>query len=106
MIVLFPGTVVVYVPYRLLAPISIPGLMTWSVNWDVDNGDDEPLEEVGGYIDSVIQDQKMGVELETYTADLMKNASIEIYAEEFTDLLKAWAEGVEGAPAGTPGRGR
>ena len=31
MIVLFPGTVVVYIPYRLLAPFSIPGLISWSV---------------------------------------------------------------------------
>jgi len=31
MIILFPGTVVVYIPYRVLAPISMPGLMTWSM---------------------------------------------------------------------------
>ena len=31
MIVLFPGTVVVYIPYRMLAPFSIPGLLSWSV---------------------------------------------------------------------------
>ncbi len=31
MIVLFPGTVVVYIPYRLLAPFSIAGLISWSV---------------------------------------------------------------------------
>ncbi len=31
MIVLFPGTVVVYIPYRLLAPFSIPGLISWSM---------------------------------------------------------------------------
>ena len=30
MIVLFPGTVVVYVPYRLLAPFSMPALNSWS----------------------------------------------------------------------------
>ena len=64
------------------------------------------FEEVSGYIDGVLQDQKMGIELQKYTADLMQNASIEIYAEEFTDLLKVWAEGIEGAPTGTPGRGR
>ncbi len=31
MIILFPGTVVVYFPCRLLAPFSIPGLISWSV---------------------------------------------------------------------------
>ncbi len=31
MIVLFPGTVVVYIPYRLLAPFSIAELISWSV---------------------------------------------------------------------------
>lgn len=31
MIVLFPGTVVVYIPYRLLAPYSFPSTNTWSL---------------------------------------------------------------------------
>ena len=30
MIVVFPGTVVVYIPYRLLAPLSIPEVISWS----------------------------------------------------------------------------
>jgi len=30
MIVLFPGTVIVYIPYRLLAPYSAPELTSWS----------------------------------------------------------------------------
>ena len=72
---------------------------------DRKTGRNVPFEEVNGYIDGVLRDQKMGIELQKYTAELMKNASIEIYAEEFTDLLK-WAEGIEGAPTGTPGRGR
>ena len=65
-----------------------------------------PLEEVGGAIDNILRNQKMGVELETYTSELMKNASIEIYADEFVELPNVWAEGNEGAPTGTPGRGR
>ena len=73
---------------------------------DRKEGRNVPFEEVSGYIDGVLQDQKMGIELQKYTAELMKNASVEIYAEEFTDLLKVWAEGIEGAPTGTPGRGR
>ena len=32
MIVLFPGTVVVYIPYRILEPTSIPNLVTWSLS--------------------------------------------------------------------------
>jgi len=32
MIVLFPGTVVVYIPYRLLARSSAPELVSWSFN--------------------------------------------------------------------------
>ena len=31
MIVLFPGTVVVYIPYRLLAPSIIPDAYSWSL---------------------------------------------------------------------------
>ena len=65
-----------------------------------------PLEEVGTNIDNFVRDQKMGIELEKYTVDLMKNANIEIYSEEFTDLPSAWAEGNEGAAASTPRRGR
>ncbi len=65
-----------------------------------------PLEEVGTNIDNFVRDQKMGIELEKYTVDLMKNANIEIYSEEFTDLLSAWAEGNEGGAASTPRRGR
>ena len=30
MIVLLPGTVAVYIPYRLLAPVNLPGLVVWS----------------------------------------------------------------------------
>ena len=30
MIVLFPGTVTVYLPYRLLVPVNFPSLLTWS----------------------------------------------------------------------------
>lgn len=65
-----------------------------------------PLEEVGTNIDNFIRDQKMGVELEKYTTELMKNASIEIYAEEFNDLSNAWVEGNEGATITTPRPGR
>ncbi|MEC7900662.1 MAG: hypothetical protein VX385_02430, partial [Acidobacteriota bacterium] len=65
-----------------------------------------PLEEVGTNIDSFIRDQKMGIELERYTVDLMKTASIEIYSEEFTDLPRAWAESPEGAGASTRQRDR
>ena len=32
MTVLFPGTVTVYIPYRLLAPFSIPGPDSWSLS--------------------------------------------------------------------------
>ena len=31
MIVLFPGTVVIYIPYRLLTPLSAPELDSWSL---------------------------------------------------------------------------
>jgi protein-S-isoprenylcysteine O-methyltransferase Ste14 len=31
MIVLFPGTVAVYIPYRLLGPIGVPGPSSWSL---------------------------------------------------------------------------
>ena len=31
MIVLFPGTVAVYIPYRLLSPVKLPSLAAWSV---------------------------------------------------------------------------
>ncbi len=65
-----------------------------------------PLEEVGTNIDNFVRDQKMGIELEKYTVDLMKNANIEIYSEEFTDLPSVWAEGNEGAAVSTPRRGR
>ena len=65
-----------------------------------------PLEEVGTNIDGFIRDQKMGIELEKYTVDLMRNAYIEIYSEEFTDLPSVWAEGPEGAGASTPRRDR
>jgi hypothetical protein len=65
-----------------------------------------PLEEVGTNIDNFVRDQKMGIELEKYTVDLMKNANIEIYSEEFTDLPSVWAEGNEGGAASTPRRGR
>ena len=29
MTILFPGTVAIYIPYRLLVPITVPGLSTW-----------------------------------------------------------------------------
>ncbi len=66
----------------------------------------QPLDEVTASIDGFLRNQKMGLELDSYTADLMQKASIEIYAREFVDLEKLWAEGNEGAPTGTPGRGR
>ena len=31
MIILFPGTVTVYIPYRLLEPFTIPPFVSWSV---------------------------------------------------------------------------
>ncbi|MCH7823210.1 MAG: peptidyl-prolyl cis-trans isomerase [Acidobacteria bacterium] len=73
---------------------------------DHKEGRAQPLEEVAASIDNFLRNEKMGVELDSYTAGLMKKASIEIYAEEFTDLEKVWDEGNEGAPTGTPGRGR
>lgn len=56
-----------------------------------------PFEEVSGSIDNFLRNQKMAIELDKYTVDLMKNASIEIYADEFIDLRNFWTEGVEGA---------
>ena len=32
MIMLFPGTVTVYVPYRILAPVEVPDLASWSLS--------------------------------------------------------------------------
>ena len=59
-----------------------------------------PLEEVEGLIRNQLTDQKMGIRLEEYTGNLMRNASLEIYAEEFDDLSNAWSEESRGAPTG------
>jgi parvulin-like peptidyl-prolyl isomerase len=59
-----------------------------------------PLEEASNDIRSLLTDQKMGVQLDKYIDDLVDQVSLEIYAEEFTELPQALSEGIQGAPTG------
>ena len=61
-----------------------------------------PLEEVEGGIHDLLTNQKMGARLEEYSSELIKAASLEIYAEEFADIRSLWSEEPEGGATGTP----
>jgi len=63
-----------------------------------------PLDEAAGGIRNFLMDQKMTVKLDEYTAEIINDVSLEIYAEEFADLRNALQAEVPGAPGGTPGR--
>jgi len=63
-----------------------------------------PLDEAAGGIRNFLTDQKMTVKLDEYTAEIIDNVNLEIYAEEFADLRNALQAEVPGAPGGTPGR--
>lgn len=61
-----------------------------------------PFEEVSGYIRNLLSEQKAGVALNEYVAELVDAFSLEIYAEEFADLPEALSQELQGEPTGPP----
>ncbi len=69
---------------------------------DRKEGRTPPLEEVAAGIDNLLNNQKMSEKLDEYTGDLIKTAGLEVYADEFDDLLSLWDEEPPVGPARTP----
>jgi len=68
---------------------------------DRKDGETATLDQIGPQIRQLLTERKMEERLGEYTNELMQGVSLEIYAEEFTDLPQFWAEESQGAPNGT-----